>query len=104
MSKNVKSEDTFLTVEEAFDYALNHLKGQSKEEDRGKIYVWKQRFKEGNLSHKKVAGILEAAGFHKAVEEKWISLDIKINSPDDENLKSAKNLKSPKKINEAFPK
>lgn len=75
MSENAKSEDTFLTVEQAFDVALSKLKGQSKDDERGKIYVWKQRFKEGNLSHKKIAGILEVAGFHKVVEEKWISLE-----------------------------
>jgi hypothetical protein len=83
MSENVKNEDTFLTVEQAFDHALESLKSQAKEEDRGKIYVWKQRFKEGNLSHKKIAGILEAAGFHKVVEERWMSLDLKINVSDD---------------------
>jgi hypothetical protein len=83
MSENVKGEETFLTVEQAFDHAIESLKEQAKEEDRGKIYVWKQRFKEGNLSHKKIAGILEAAGFHKVVEERWMSLDLKTKVSDD---------------------
>lgn len=75
MSKVKKEKDVFLTVEQAFDNALNSIKGLSKE--KGKIYVWKQRFKEGNLSHKKIAAILENAGFHKVVEERWIPLDPK---------------------------
>lgn len=77
MSVNAKKEDMFLTVEEAFDKALENLKDKSKDEERGKIYVWKQRFKEGNLSHKKIAGILEKAGMVKVVEEKWMPIDPK---------------------------
>lgn len=75
MAVKSKKEDIFLTVEQAFDSALESIKGTSKENERGKIYVWKQRFKEGNLSHKKIAAILEGAGFHKVVEEKWLPLD-----------------------------
>lgn len=71
--KAKKGEKSFLTIEEAFDNALQNLKGKSKEKERGKIYVWKQRFKEGNLSHKKIASILENAGLQKVVEEKWVS-------------------------------
>ena len=72
MSVNVNvNEDMFLTVGEAFDKALENLKGKN-EEERGKIYVWRQRFKEGNLSHKKIAIILEAAGMIKVVEERWL--------------------------------
>lgn len=72
-----RNEDVFLTVDQAFDKALDNLKDKSNEDERGKIYVWKQRFKEGNLSHKKIEGILEKAGFHKVVEEKWLPIDPK---------------------------
>ena len=72
-----KNGDVFLTVEQAFDSALESIKCKSKEGEIGKIYVWKQRFKEGNLSHKKIAAILENAGFHKVVEERWMPLDPK---------------------------
>lgn len=81
MSKVKKEEDVFLTVEQAFDNALDSIKGKSKE--KGKIYVWKQRFKEGNLSHKKIAAILENAGFHKVVEERWIPLDPKVQEEEE---------------------
>ncbi len=77
MSDKVKSGDIFLTVEQAFEYALESIKGKSKEQERGKFYVWKQRFKEGKLSHKKVAAILADAGFHKVVEERWMPVDPK---------------------------
>lgn len=70
MSVNL-NEDQFLTVEEAFDKALENLKDQN-EQERGKIYVWRQRFKEGNLSHKKIGIILGAAGMVKVVEERWM--------------------------------
>lgn len=76
MSEKIK-EETFLTVEQAFDSALAAIKDKSRESERGKIYVWKQRFKEGALSHKKIAGILEKAGFHKVVEERWMPIDPK---------------------------
>jgi hypothetical protein len=74
--------DIFLTVDEALSRALESLKGnrtrkKTRKKTRGKIYVWKQRFKEGNLSHKKVAGILKKAGFHRVVEEKWMPIDPK---------------------------
>ena len=76
--KNVKNE-VFLTIEEAFDNALEDLKGKSQEkEKRSKIYVWRQRFKEGNLSHKKIAAILQDAGLHKVVEERWMPIDPKV--------------------------
>ena len=74
MNENVKG-DIFLTVEQAFDNALSVIKDKSRESERGKMYVWKQRFKEGNLSHKKIAAILENAGFHKVVEERWMPID-----------------------------
>ncbi len=73
--RNAKSEEIFLTVEQAFDNALENIKDKSPE--KGKIYVWKQRFKEGNLSHKKIAAILENAGYHKVVEERWMPIDPK---------------------------
>jgi len=76
MSKNENEEGVFLSVEQAFAQALESLKYSSlNEEDKGKVYVWKQRFKEGNLSHSKVEAIMEKAGFHKVVEEKWMLLE-----------------------------
>lgn len=71
--------ETFLTIEQAFDNALEKLKGKEK----SKIYVWRQRYKEGNLSHKKIASILEKAGLEKVVEEKWKSIDPK-NNPEEQ--------------------
>jgi hypothetical protein len=77
MSKNENEEmGVFLSVEQAFNQALDSLKHSSlNEEDKGKVYVWKQRFKEGNLSHSKVEAIMEKAGFHKVVEERWMLLE-----------------------------
>jgi hypothetical protein len=75
MNENEKKEGIFLTVEQAFENALANLKGKTHEKERGKIYVWRQRFKNGDLSHKKVAAILENAGMHKVVEERWITID-----------------------------
>jgi hypothetical protein len=83
-NEGIVKDSVFLTVEQAFDNALGAIKDKSKESERGKIYVWKQRFKEGNLSHKKIATILENAGFHKVVEERWMPIDLrskKIQAP-----------------------
>lgn len=77
MAKRNKDGEVFLTVEQAFDKALDSLKDKSNDDERGKIYVWRQRHKEGNLSHKKIAGILEKAGFRKVVEERWMPVDPK---------------------------
>jgi hypothetical protein len=88
--KRNKDGEVFLTVEQAFDKALDSLKDKSNDEERGKIYVWRQRYREGNLSHKKIAGILEKAGFHKVVEEKWMPIDPKAQQSeefDDEPFK-----------------
>lgn len=73
-----KQQEHFLTIEQAFDFALESIKGTSKEKERGKIYVWRQRYKDGKLSHKKISDILEAAGFKKVVEERWMSLESNI--------------------------
>lgn len=62
----------FLNAETAFMMAIEKLKGSAIKRD--KVYVWRQRYKEGKLSHKKVMDILEKAGFKLAVEEKWIFL------------------------------
>lgn len=62
----------FLSAEEAFMKAIEKLKGNSIKRD--KVYVWRQRYKEGKLSHKKVQEILEKSGFKLAIEEKWIFL------------------------------
>lgn len=71
-------EDTYLLIEEAFSMALEVVKDNPIPRD--KIYVWRQRFRDGNLSHKKVEEILERAGFKKVVTEKWIKLRSKMRS------------------------
>jgi hypothetical protein len=70
--KNEIKQDAFVTVDEAFELALYKILNLPKT----KIYVWRQRYKDGKLSHKKVASILEAAGFKKVVEERWMPLTI----------------------------
>jgi hypothetical protein len=67
-----QEEGGFLSAEAAFMKAIEKLKGNSIKRD--KVYVWRQRYKEGKLSHKKVMDILESAGFKLVVEEKWIAL------------------------------
>ena len=66
-------DQVFLTVENAFDSAIKNLKDKDK---LGKIYVWRQRFRQGTLSHKKVEAILKNAGFHKVVEERWMPIEL----------------------------
>ena len=74
MRTKINSE-TFLTIEQAFDLALENIKGKYNDDEKGKIYVWRQRYKDGKLSHKKIWDILESAGFKKVVEERWIALN-----------------------------
>ncbi len=69
------NDNAFLTVEQALDLALEKIKDDYLEGERIKIYVWRQRYRAGKLSHKKIQTILEMAGFSKAVEEKWILID-----------------------------
>lgn len=73
MKKNENGQDgqKFLLVEEALNIAL---KASKDDDHKNKIYVWRQRFRNGTLSHKKISEILTEAGFVKAVEEKWIHL------------------------------
>jgi len=71
------NEETFLTVDQAFDFALTSLMATISEKDKVRIYIWRKRYKDGKLSHKKVADILTAAGFAKVVEERWMPLDNK---------------------------
>jgi adenine-specific DNA methylase len=68
-----KSSEGLLTVKQAFNNALEKLKGKEK----GKIYVWRQRYNEGSLSQKKISSILKKAGLKKVVEEKWMPLNPK---------------------------
>jgi len=68
-------DETYLLVEEAFSMALEVVKDNPIPRD--KIYVWRQRFRDGGLSHKKVEEILKSAGFKKVVTEKWIKLGYK---------------------------
>ena len=65
-----ENQEDFLDADSAFEMAIEKLKGNSIKRD--KVYVWRQRWKEGKLSHKKFCDILEKAGFKLAVEEKWI--------------------------------
>ena len=69
----------FITVSEAFDVALERIKGRKIgdiEIPASKVYVWRQRFNDGKLSYKKIEQILEVAGFKKVVEEQWISIAV----------------------------
>jgi hypothetical protein len=78
--KNYQEEgESFLDANAAFEMAIEKLKGNSIKRD--KVYVWRQRYKEGKLSHKKFRDILEKAGFKLAVEEKWIFLTVESEKP-----------------------
>jgi len=71
MKTENNNQDAFITLDEAFELALQKITNLPKT----KIYVWRQRYKDGKLSHKKVSAILETYGFKKVVEERWISLN-----------------------------
>jgi hypothetical protein len=87
-------DQVFLTVENAFDSAIKNLKDKDK---LGKIYVWRQRFRQGTLSHKKVEAILKNAGFHKVVEERWMPIELPISETpiilEEEEVKTKKTKK-----------
>lgn len=80
------NKDSFLTVEQAFDHALENLKGKSSDAEKSKVYVWRQRYREGKLSHKKISDILQEAGFAKVVEERWIALEEKKSNNNDKQI------------------
>ena len=65
MCLNLKNQE--LSIEEAMMKALQII---SKKE-KNKVYVWRQRLREGKLSHSLMYEILANAGFEKVVEEKW---------------------------------
>lgn len=67
--------ESFLTIDQAFNAALEKLKTEMNEKDKLKIHIWRSRYKGDKLSHKKVSDILAMAGFTKIVEEKWMALD-----------------------------
>lgn len=75
MCSNLKSEVNEitirqkLTIEEAMMKALQII--SKKEKEKNKVYVWRQRLREGKLSYSLMYEILENAGFEKVVEEKW---------------------------------
>lgn len=70
-----QNDDTgYLNMDNAFSIALEMLK--DKDVPRDKVYVWRQRYKEGKLSQKKVDEILAQAGFKPVVEPKYIHLDL----------------------------
>lgn len=58
-----------MPIEEAMRKALE-IAAEVKE-NRNKVYVWKQRLREGKLSHDLMQEILHHAGFVRVVEEKW---------------------------------
>lgn len=58
-----------MSIEEAMKKALE-IAAEVKE-NRNKVYVWKQRLREGKLSHTLMQEILTHAGFVRVVEEKW---------------------------------
>ncbi len=65
----MSNEDKQLTIEDAMKKALEVA--ALVKENRNKVYVWKQRLREGKLSHSLMHEILNNAGFKKVVEEKW---------------------------------
>lgn len=69
----IKDEgNPYMSTDDAFSLALEMVKGIHIPRD--KVYVWRQRFREGSLSHKKIQEIMELAGFKVVIEEKWIQL------------------------------
>lgn len=67
MCLNLKNQE--LSIEEAMMKALQII--LKKEKEKNKVYVWRQRLREGKLSHSLMYEILTNAGFEKVVEEKW---------------------------------
>ncbi|MSP69101.1 MAG: hypothetical protein EXR20_02385 [Bacteroidetes bacterium] len=67
MCLNLKNQE--LSIEEAMMKALQII--SKKEKEKNKVYVWRQRLREGKLSHSLMYEILANAGFEKVVEEKW---------------------------------
>lgn len=67
MCLNLKNQE--LSIEEAMIKALQII--SKKEKEKNKVYVWRQRLREGKLSHSLMYEILSNAGFEKVVEEKW---------------------------------
>jgi hypothetical protein len=67
MCLNLKNQE--LPIEEAMMKALQII--SKKEKEKNKVYVWRQRLREGKLSHSLMYEILTNAGFEKVVEEKW---------------------------------
>lgn len=67
MCLNLKNQE--LSIEEAMMKALQII--SKKEKEKNKVYVWRQRLREGKLSHSLMYEILTNAGFEKVVEEKW---------------------------------
>ncbi len=70
--ETLNENQAFLSIENALNKAFEAVKND--EDKRKHAYVWKQRFKKGTLSHKKISEILEEAGFKKVVEEQWIKI------------------------------
>ncbi len=58
------------SVDEAMHMALD-IVAKNNKEDRNKVYVWRQRLREGKLSRDLQNEILAQAGFACVVEEKW---------------------------------
>lgn len=79
------TKQSFLTVEQAFDFALDSLTEKIQGKERVRIYIWRKRYKDGKLSHKKISDILSAAGFAKVVEERWIVMPEKNMSEEELN-------------------
>lgn len=76
-SELTKIEQEFLSVSQAIDLAFQKIIDDNKKKgtENNSAYIWRQRFKQGKLSHKKASEILEEAGFKKVVEEKWIMIN-----------------------------
>lgn len=80
MTKKVKTqteEKDYLDLDTALNIALEMIKDNPIPRD--KVYVWRQRYKEGKLSMKKMDEIMEMAGFKSVIEPKYANKKIPEN-------------------------
>ena len=68
--KNEEPTGEAKSIDEAIQIALEIVAKKNKKE-RNKVYVWRQRIREGKLSRELQNEILAEAGFTCVVEEKW---------------------------------
>lgn len=98
-------EREFLSVPEAMENAFKEMIEKNKMEgaENSSVYIWRQRYNQGKLSHKKINEILEEAGFKKVVEEKWIFINKSKRIPqptitNERNDRGKKQVKAPRRV------